>query len=143
MCHIQFLQQVNSKSIMKVNFLTGIGRDIFGGALLYHLRRKGNASLSSRLLVIWGYKSDKVYLHALLIEHESIFTWNEDRLKRLHDVYNSQSDLCSGRWKLDDGTKLKTVCGTLYKDDFEMNIIISEEKDQHQLQNPLWVDSNR
>jgi hypothetical protein len=47
---------------MKANFMTGIDRDTFGGALLYNLQWEDGASISTQLLVIWGYNPDGSYL---------------------------------------------------------------------------------
>jgi hypothetical protein len=143
--HIQFPQQVSSKGKMKVNFITGVDRGTFGGALLYHLQRKENASMSSQLLVIWGYESDKIYLHVWLVERKSTLVWNKDKLKRLCNVYNSQYHLGSitKEWLLDDNTKLKTRCKTSYESGLEMVVIISEEKDLLHPVKPLWIDPIR
>jgi hypothetical protein len=143
-CRIQFPRQVNSKSIMKTSFITGIDRDTFGGILLYHLQRKVNVSISTQLLMIWGYKPNKLYSHALLIEHESTLVWNEDKLKRLYDAYNSQCDASTniGRWLLNDNTKLRTVF-KLSHGCFETEVVISRERRLPLLRKPLWIDSNR
>jgi hypothetical protein len=142
--HTQFPQQVNSKSIMKVNFITGIDQDTFGGALLYRLQRKENTTTSTQLLVIWGYRSDRTYLHALLVKHESILSWNEDKLKRLYGVYNGLWHRCSdpGIWLLNDDTELKIEYKVL-DGGFRMEVIISEERDLVSYRKPLWVDPNR
>jgi hypothetical protein len=142
--HIQFPQQVNSKSIMKANFTTGVGRDTFGGILLYRLQRKKDTSISTHLLVIWGYKSNEFYLNVLLIEYESTLIWNEKKLRGLYEVYNSQydRDVITEEWLLDDNTELKTKYETSHGG-LEVNIIISEEKDLPLPQKPLWVDPNR
>jgi hypothetical protein len=58
-CHIQFPQQVNPKSAVRINFISSTNRDTFGGVLLYHLQRKEGASTDAQLLVIWGYYDDK------------------------------------------------------------------------------------
>jgi hypothetical protein len=84
--HIPFLQQVNSKSIMKINFITGIDRGTCGGVLLYRLQRKEHASTSTQLLVIWRCRSDNTYPHVLyshawLIEHENTLVLDKDKLK--------------------------------------------------------------
>jgi hypothetical protein len=131
-CHGHFPQQVGSKSEMKVNFKIGMSGDAFGGALLYHLQRNVDTSISTQLLVIWKFRINKLYSHTWLIEHESTLIWSEDMLERLYDVYNSQIDtefiFGAGKWMLDDKTELQTKCKSLYNDDFEMNITISEEK---------------
>jgi hypothetical protein len=143
-CHIQFPQQVNPKSIIKANFLISIERDMFGGALLYHLQRKEDISTDIQLLVIWGYKYNRPYSDTWLIEHKSTLVWNEDMLKRLHDVYNNQSSLHISikNWLLDNNTMLKIVCETLHGD-FKMEVIIFEETHQHLPIEPLWIDSTR
>jgi hypothetical protein len=94
--------------------------------------------------MIWGFKSDHLYSCAWLIEHERTFTWNEDKLRRLYDVYNSQydRDFNAEEWLLDDNAMLKTVCA-LSHGGFEMNIFISEEKDLSYHRKPLWVDPSR
>jgi hypothetical protein len=145
-CYIQFPRQVNSKSIMKVNFITGLGRQTFGGALLYHLQGKEGVLTSTQLLVIWGYRFDWIYSHALLIEHESTFVWNEDKLERLYNAYNSQYEVYTTifreEWLLDDNTILKTACESSYRG-FETEVIISEDEYLSRPIKPLWIDPNR
>jgi hypothetical protein len=143
-CHIQFPQQVNFESVIKVNFITSIDRDRFGGVLLYHLQRKEDTSTSVQLLMIWGYNSEMLYSKAWLIEHEHALVWNEDKLKRLHDVYNRHRNayLDIESWSLDDNTELETVYRASHGR-FGMKIIIFEEIFQQPLIEPLWVDSSR
>jgi hypothetical protein len=157
-CHIEFPQKVNFKSVMRVNFKTGMSIDTFGGVLLYHLQRKKNnesdnqsntdkdASICTQLLMIWGCKPDLLYSSALLIEHESTFNWDKDKLERLYDVYDSQYNIWStinlGEWLLDDNTILKTVRESSHGD-FEMEVVISEEKDTFSPRKPLWIDPDR
>jgi hypothetical protein len=45
--YIQFPQEVDSNSIVKVSFIAGIDRDTFGGALLYNLQQKEDESIST------------------------------------------------------------------------------------------------
>jgi hypothetical protein len=143
-CHIQFPQRVNSRSMMKASFITSIDRDMFGGVLLYHLRRKENTQTDIQLLVTWGYNSERLYSDAWVIEHEHTLVWNKDKLKRLHDVYSSQRNvyLDIRYWLLDDNTNLETTYEALHGC-FEMKVIISEEKRQYLSTEPLWIDSNR
>jgi hypothetical protein len=145
-CHVQFPQKVNSRSIMKINFIINIYRGMFGGVLLYRLQRKENTSISTQLLVIWGYKSNKPYLHTLLIEHDSALTWNKDKLERLYHIYDNQYARFfvtnMNIWSLDDNTKLQTFHLSSHGG-FEMNIIISEERNQFLPQKPLWADPDR
>jgi hypothetical protein len=158
-CRIQFPQHVNSKSTMKNNIITGMNRDTFGGFLLYHLRGKENngtdnrfitdkdTSMSTHLLVIWGCKLDWSYSHAYLIKHENTFTWNEDRLERLYDVYNSQynaySAIAPEAWLLDDNNTMLEVMCRETNSNFEIVIIISEEEYETYPIRPLWVNPNR
>jgi hypothetical protein len=148
-CHIQFPQQVNSKSIMKTNFITGVSQDTLGGALLYHI--KYDASTCIQLLVIWGCFSDGIYSNACIIEHESTFVWDKDKLKKFHDDYNSRYDknvneydvYCDiERWLLNDNTILKMKCKTFYSG-LEMKIIISEDKSLLSFGKPLRLDPKR
>jgi hypothetical protein len=144
--HIQFPQQVDSRSIMRVNFVTGVDRETFGGALLYQLQRKTNTTVITQLLVIWGYSIHGFYSRALLIEHESILTWNEDKLKKLHHVYNNQYaaylDFGRSTLLLDDNTKLQIGTETS-RGDFKIEVVISEEGRLFYPRKPQWVDSNR
>jgi hypothetical protein len=143
--HIQFPQQVNHRSIMKANFVTGIDQDTFGGVLLYHLKRKNDASISVQLLVIWKYKSNGIHSRALLVEHESTLAWDKVKLKRLYDGYGNQYEAYSvmnkGRWLLSDNIRLGTSCNLSYGG-FKMNISIYEE-DLPYFMFPPWIDSNR
>jgi hypothetical protein len=142
-CNIQFPQQVDFKSIVKVNFKSGMDQDTFSGVLLYRLQRKVNTSIRTQLLVIWGWNSYDLYSYAHLIEHESILVWNNDKLKMLYDAYNSQYDRdIIEEWLLDDNTKLKAKC-EISHGGLEINIIISEEKHISSHGKPLWIDSKR
>jgi hypothetical protein len=129
---------------MKIKFITGVNRDMLGGALLYRLQQKEDASTNIQLLVIWGCLPDKAYSHAWLIEHESTLVWDKDKLKMLYDVYDNRwyTDYALRAWQLNDDTVLNikyvSSCG-----DFEMKIIISEEKDQFSYIKPFWVDPDR
>jgi hypothetical protein len=150
---------VNSRSRIKVNFKTDVYQSTFSGVLLYHLQRKENdkydnrsntdkdTSMSTQLLVIWEFRIDRLYSHAWLIEHKSTLIWNEDMLRRLYGIYDSQRDTIisfnTGKWLLNDNTKLQIMCEASYESGFEMKIIISEEKDMSKPQKPLWIDSNR
>jgi hypothetical protein len=152
--HMQFPQKIDFKHGVKVNFITSIDQDTFGGALLYHLQRKSNnesddrsdkdTSISAQLLVIWGHKFDEFYSHVWLIEHKSTLDWDKDKLKSLHNVYNSQYILydTEKEWFLNDNTALKTKCETS-RGGLEVNITISEETDPICRGNSLWIDSKR
>jgi hypothetical protein len=155
---IHLPQRVYSKNRIKVNLRTDIHRSTSGGALLYHLQKTGSSEsgdqsdtnkdmpISTQLLVIWELRIDRLYSHTWLIEHDSTLIWNEDKLKRLHDAYNSQYNVDlifnEGRWLLGDNTMLQTMCETSHKGDFKMEITISEEG-QLSPQKPLRVDPNR
>jgi hypothetical protein len=143
-CHIHLPQQVNPESIMKANFIINIEQGMFGGALLYHLRWKEDIATNVQLLVIWKHSSYGPYSDAWLIEHESTLVWDEDKLKRLHDVYNIHYHgyVDSKIWLLDDNTRLKTVCEVSHGG-FEIEIIVSKEERQLLPAKPLWIDSNR
>jgi hypothetical protein len=114
--------------------------------LLYHLQGKEGVLTSTQLLVIWGYRFDWIYSHALLIEHESTFVWNEDKLERLYNAYNSQYEVYTTifreEWLLDDNTILKTACESSYRG-FETEVIISEDEYLSRPIKPLWIDPNR
>jgi hypothetical protein len=124
--HIRFPQQVNSKSIVQANIITGVNRDTFGGALLYRLQRKENA------------ESDD-------LSHESAFVWNRDKLKRFYDVYNSRyniSSRLSDKWLLNDKTLLRTDCGSS-RGGFKIIIFIYESEYLLSPRKPLQIDLNR
>jgi hypothetical protein len=124
MNYIYFPQKVGSKNVMKANFITGIDRNTFGSALLYHLQRKEDTSISTQLLVIWGCKSDRIYFCTLLVEHESTLVWDRDKLKRLYDVYNSRccTHFNKYEWLLNDEVIYELAQGSLKR-----SIIISKK----------------
>jgi hypothetical protein len=149
MCHIPFPQHVNSKSITKVNFITGVDRDIFNGALLYRLQWKDDASTSTQLLVIWGYRpvmfySHMLYSHAWLIEHENTLVWDKDKLKMLYEKYGDYwyKDYNLAIWLLNDNTELQTYCEVSYGG-YGMEMTISEYEGILFPVKPLWVDPSR
>jgi hypothetical protein len=150
--HTQFPQQVDSKSRINVNFITGIDEGTFGGALLYRLQRKDSNEpdedtlVSTQLLVLWRCKLGSFYSFAAPIEHENTLIWNEDKLEEFYHIYDSQYDIvplfdckiCS----LNDNAALKVKCRWSHGG-FKMNIIISEEEKQSLLKKPWWIDSDR
>jgi hypothetical protein len=145
-CHIQFPRKVNPNSKIKVNFITDIDQEAFGGALLYHLQQKEGASIGVQLLVIWGYEDSMIYSHTWLIEHESTLVWDEDKLEKLYHIYDSQhkaySNLCWRVWSLDHNGRLDTKCRSS-NGGFEIEVIISVSNYILPSIRPLWVDSNR
>jgi hypothetical protein len=145
--HISFPQQVSFKSIMKASFGTSMNGGTFGGVLLYRLQRKEDTSTSIQLLVIWRYKSDGLYSHTLLIEHESTLVWDKDKLKMLYDGYYSQHEayynINTRECLLDNNTKLKLDLEPS-SENFKIGVIISEDgPDLAPPKKPLWIDSNR
>jgi hypothetical protein len=138
-CRIKFPQQVDSRNIMKANFITGIDRDTFGGALLYHLQGKEDTPISVQLLVVWRWGLSVFYSDSWIIKHKNILDWDKDRLKELYDIYDSQRELyfLAKDWKLDDNTKLKTKCVPSF--DFKIKVTIYEKSSLK----PLQVDPNR
>jgi hypothetical protein len=142
-CHIKFPQQVNSKLIIRTSFVTGMHQSTFGGALLYHLQRKENTSMSAQLFIIWGFKFDRIYLHTWFIE-QSAFAWRKDELKRLYHIYHSQYDIDANtrEWLLNDHTRLETECETSHGG-FQMEISVTEKAYLPQPRKPIWMDANR
>jgi hypothetical protein len=138
-CHIQFPQQVNTKSIMRANFMAGVNRDTFGGILLYHLQRKEGASTGAQLLVIWGYRDDIHYLDVHIIEYEG--TLDCDKLKKLYNVYNCHDIWLDKKWLLNDDKLLETRSRMSYGD-FEIRVIISEIEYMFSHRRPLRIDPN-
>jgi hypothetical protein len=145
--HIQFPRKVNPKSTMQTRFITGMDQDTFGGALLYLLQRKEDASISTQILIIWGRKYDTLYSRAWLIEHENTFTWNKRKLKRLYHRYDRRCNVDTipngEKWLLNDNKKLRISCEILYKKCFRMDINISEEDYIFRPIKPLWIDTDR
>jgi hypothetical protein len=154
--HIQFPRQIGPNCAMKVNFITGVDQDTFGGILLYHLQRKKNdesdnqhvtdksISTSIQLLMIWICKSDKLYSRVTLIEHDNAFVWDKDMLKKFYDVNDVEYDADSDpvKWFLNDSIILTTVCKTSYGG-LEVEGIISGEENELSPRKPLWLDPNR
>jgi hypothetical protein len=157
--HIPPGQKVYANDVARASFRKDVAKSEFTSVLIYKLQRKGHKYKQQfdedstfikdtltgfQLVVIWRYNSDRIYSHAWMIEHDNTFIWNEDRLERLHDVYNNQYNASPnmGGWLLDDDTMLKIECETVYRG-FEMKVIISEDEYPSSPRKPLWVDPNR
>jgi hypothetical protein len=142
-CHIQLSQQVNPKSTMKTKFITCVDQNTPRGALLYHLQKE-DVLIDAQLLMIWGYNPNGLYSDVWLIDHESAFVWNEDKLKRLYDAYNIQGNIHYGvnHCLLNDNTKLEVVCKPSYGS-FEIEVTISEYEHLSYPIKPLYIDPNR
>jgi hypothetical protein len=72
---------------------------------------------------------------------------SEDGLEGMYDACNSQNDsdfvFNERKWVLNVNTKLQTKCESSYKENFEMNIVIYEEKDPFRPPKPLLIDPNK
>jgi hypothetical protein len=122
-------QKVDVNAVTRANFRRDVTKSEFASVLSYKLRRKRlfeskdqsnedntsteDALTSLQLLVIWG-SNDKgeISVHALLIRHSNIITWNEDTLEKLHSRYFAilgEDHNIKDTWFLDDETVLMTT----------------------------------
>jgi hypothetical protein len=142
-------QKIDIGIKMRANFEINPTQDEFEGALLYKLQRYSDWSNTTALievnkknatnvymLVAWKVKDSEPLVYVVLVEHTKEFTWNEDELKKLYDknrnwlkkYYNTLTNT----WFMDNNTVLKTTFKVKYlKENFEVNVDISEERDNY------------
>jgi hypothetical protein len=158
-------QQIDISTAMKACFEINATQDDFEGALLLKLQKyvgsndqcnmntlatETNKSEEKcvQMLVAWKVEDSKHFLHVVLIEHAKEFNWNEDELRKLynknHNRLKQYNGIISDTWLMDDNRALKTsfkVRNT--KENFELNISISEEEKDDYAIRPLYVNLER
>jgi hypothetical protein len=162
-CDIPLDQNIASKSSMKTEFSADLSRSTFQGAIMYEVRAistplnetdadntmtetSKNASISIQLLVAWkASRYHDPFIFAALLEHESIFTWNERRLRQLllEEYYNRFKLLNYGEintWLMQDGTVLKTTMGVMDKGQYKLQIAISEGVKDEYTTTPVYYE---
>jgi hypothetical protein len=157
-------QQIDVGAKMKAYFEIYTTQDEFEGALLFKLQRCvesdnqhnidtltiesiRNEEKCVYMLVAWERYHSIPFAHGTLIEHTKEFTWDEDRLKKLHDKnfgwLNKHSDTISNTWCIDDNMALKTTFKVRdLRGSPELSIAISEGKDDYAIR-PFCIDLER
>jgi hypothetical protein len=124
--HILPDQKVNINAITRAAFRKELVRHDFTTALLYKLRRRSynpnnpsdadnirDTSTSIQLLVIWRVDNNyKFYVNAMLIKHNNIITWDDNKLKKvysMHHTLQTYEHTIEDTWLLDDATVLMTT----------------------------------
>jgi hypothetical protein len=154
-------QKVDVNAVTRANFRRDVTKSEFASVLSYKLRRKRlfeskdqsnedntsteDALTSLQLLVIWG-SNDKgeISVHALLIRHSNIITWNEDTLEKLHSMYLDplrDNYNIKDRWLLDDTTVLM-ITSKWKENNCLFKITISEGTRKDDSMELLWISSN-
>jgi hypothetical protein len=130
--------------------------DAFYGVLGYVVEQihgytesgKKNTSYVANILVFWEISESKeIYVYVLLVEHNKKFHWCKDELKKLYnnnrDQFKKYNGTISKTWSINNNIALKMTSRVRnIKENFEINISISEEKDNHAMR-PLCVDIER
>jgi hypothetical protein len=104
------------------------------------------------MLVAWKVKDSCSFAHVVLVEHTKKIIWNGDQLKKLYDKSFSwlkeYNDTISDTWSMNSNMVLKTSFKVRWlrydllsiiglrsardsKENFELNISISEERDDY------------
>jgi hypothetical protein len=100
-CYIPLDQRVASNYSTRIKFRVDLNRFMSRGGIMYEVRAtstssdetsanntmteiNGNVSTSMQLLVTWEIsRIHDPCLFTILLEHDSTFTWNEDKLRQL------------------------------------------------------------
>jgi hypothetical protein len=104
-------------------------------------------SKSTQLLVTWrGEYTKGLDVHALLVEHDKEFNWDEDKLKKLYQKYwyllETWASFIGKNWLLNDATVLTTV-DIVRNGGYRWIIFVCDEKVDYYVMRPLWIDAER
>jgi hypothetical protein len=160
-----FDQQIGIGTEAKTSFKIDTIKNKFEGILLFKLKKhvvsddRQNTDTSSaetaeneanhiHMLVICEVKDAKSFAYVALVEDAKVFTWNEDKLKKLYDKncgwLKKYNDTISDIWLVDNHTTLKMTFNVRNsKKDFELSVFISEEERNDVAMRPLFVDLER
>jgi hypothetical protein len=107
-----------------------------------------NDAMHIHMLVICEVKDAKSFVYVALVDDTKVFTWDEDKLKKLYNKncgwLKKYNDTMSNIWLVDDNTTLKMTFNVKNsRKDFELSITISEEERTDYAVRPLFVDLER
>jgi hypothetical protein len=146
-CHRPPKSKVCAGDRMKSSF-TIKSDDKSYGVLIYKLQEKQkhesteiskDTSNNVHLLVVWCIlESDELYADVLLVEYDKGFTWNEDKLNKLHhenhDRLKKYDNTASYICFMNNNMALKTTFNVKYlKGTHELNISITEKREMNML----------
>jgi hypothetical protein len=156
-------QQADDEDIVEASFGIDYKQKYFKGALLYKLQRKyttktvnqSNSSITSiediatniYLLVLWNVENRDYGFCVCLIELNSDFIWDEDKLwalyyKYWHQFYkNYMSNITT--WLMHGDTVVTTRYDVTYGSDYKLDIVISEEAGKYDMEEPMKIDPKR
>jgi hypothetical protein len=130
----------------------------FTTALIYRLQKKKrfesgkqsnvdntfteDTSAIFHLVIIWkADNSYNQYINTMLIRHNSIITWNEDKLSKLYTMHRNiyrYNQILEDTWQLDDETALMTT-SKWGRMNHEIEITISEGIRRYNPMRPLQI----
>jgi hypothetical protein len=157
-----FDQQIDVGTAMRACFEINATQDELKGALLFRLQSSFNercnmdtsATETDRneakcvyMLVAWSMWYSIPSAHVTLIEHAKEFTWDEDKLSKLHgkncDWLKEYDDASSNTWLIGDNMVLKTTLEVkVLRGSPEVSISISEEEDDYAVR-PFCINLER
>jgi hypothetical protein len=154
-------QQIGIGTEMSACFEINSIQNNFEGALLYELQRYSarphkdivtakavTKSTPIHMLVIWKMKGSEPFGHIMLLKNIRGFKWNEEKLRKFcnknYDRLKGYGNTTLVTWLIDDSMVLKTVLEIRkLKENFELNIYISEEEEVNYTIRPFWIDKKR
>jgi hypothetical protein len=155
-------QRIDIDTEMNACFEIETTQNDFEGALLFGLERcsnwynmdtsttetNKNKTPHVHILAIWKVKDSKPFVRVVLVEHTREFTWNEDKLRKLYDKnfgwLKEYNNPMSDTWLMNSNVVLRISFKVkLLKENFELNISISEEEKDDYVMKPLYVDLER
>jgi hypothetical protein len=152
--HVLPDQEIGLNTVMKNRIEFESGQDILEGALVYRIQRQhANFAKSAQgesrciqLLVVWRIEHVKgLHVHALLVEYDSEFNWDEDKLRKLYQKYwhllDARVDPMRSNWLLDNGKVLATTIKVM-NGGYRWDVFIAKGIKAH-LEMPLLLDAKR
>jgi hypothetical protein len=159
-CHAPPSRQIDTGNTIEASFGIGPKHDSSKGALLYRLQRKHNNGTGNQpntstapmdntttniyLLAIWDIRWYRYGFYVCLLECDSDFTWDEDKLWILHKKcrvfihHHYESNI--NTWLMHGSEVMKTKLDVTYGSDYKLNIIISKGARKHKVMRPMKID---
>jgi hypothetical protein len=153
--HAVPVQEIGIDTEMRSYIEFDSGQNVLEGALVYKLQRRQHAEsdkliqneskIVQLLVALHAEHTRETHVHALLVEHDKEFDWDEDKLKRIRQKYwhsfNAVVSSIGNNWLLNDETMLTTT-GKTMNGGYRWNISISKRVRDNAI-GPLWVDTTR
>jgi hypothetical protein len=147
-------QKIDADAVMRNHIEFDPGQDIMDGILICRIQRQHaefdkstqNESRYVQLLItLHAEHTNGLHIRALLVEHDKKLDWDEDKLKKLHQVnantLGAQVNFIGNNWLLDD-VKILSMTMKAVNGGYRWDIFITKGVENN-VKRLFWIDAER